>query len=239
MLKITDLTKIYKNGCGIRGLNLQVEAGMTYGLLGPNGSGKTTTLKLIAGLILRDSGSIELMELETAENFEQAMRQTGFVFESAVHYGNLSAYDNMLMVARYYPEIPRSRIDELLDIVGVYDMREEKTESFSLGMCQRLALAQAMYGYPKLMVMDEPFNGLDIQGMIDIRKIIASLVREGTSFLISSHLADEIEKICTKAGIILNGQLICEDTMEEILKNHTSIEGYYIAKTKEARHAAI
>ena len=239
MLKITELTKLYKNGRGIQQLNLSVGEGQVYGLLGPNGSGKTTTLKLIVGLICRNSGSIEFMGREVSENFEQVMPQIGCMLESAAHYDSLTAYENMLLIARYFPEIPRSRIDELLCLVGIYDSRKEKVGRFSLGMRQRLAIAQSMYNYPKLMILDEPLNGLDIQGMLEVREIIVSLARDGTSFLISSHLAGELEKICTHAGIIQSGRLLCEDTVENILRDYDSIEDYYVAKTKETRHAAV
>ena len=239
VLKITGLTKLYKNGRGVQNLNLSVGEGQVYGLLGPNGSGKTTTLKLIVGLIFRNSGSIEFMGKEVSENFEAVMPQIGCMLESVAHYDGLSAYENMLLTARYFPEIPRSRIDELLTLTGVYDVRKEKVGRFSLGMRQRLSIAQAMYNYPKLMILDEPLNGLDIQGMLEVREIIVSLSHEGASFLISSHLAGELEKTCTHAGIIQSGSLICEDTVSNILENYASIEDYYVSKTEETRHAAV
>ena len=234
MLKITNLTKTYKNGRGIHNLNLTVEKGQVYGLLGPNGSGKTTTLKVIAGLLNRKSGSIEFMGRELAENFEEIIPRIGFMMESVTHYDNLSAYENMLTTARYFPEVPRSRIDELIDLVGLGNSRKEKVERFSLGMRQRLSFAQSMYGSPNFMILDEPLNGLDIQGMLEMRRIINSLAQKGTTFLISSHLASEMEKTCTNAAIIKNGRLICENTVEEILKKYPSIEDYYIDKTEEA-----
>jgi len=239
MLKITNLTKIYPNGRGVRQLNLSVKKGQVYGFLGPNGSGKTTTLKLIAGLLLRDSGSIEYAGREISEHFEETMQNIGCMLESVVHYDNISAYENMLFVARYFPDIPRSRIDDLLNLVGLGDVQKEKAGRFSLGMRQRLAFAQAMYSYPKLMILDEPLNGLDIQGMLDMREMILSLAREGTTFLISSHLASEIEKTCTHAGILQSGKLICEDSIADILKIDSSIEDYYIRKTRESNCAAV
>jgi len=239
MLRIKDLTKTYKNGRGIHNLNLAVEKGQVYGLLGPNGSGKTTTLKLIAGLLNRNSGSIEFNGREVFENFEELIPKIGFMMESVVHYDNLSAYENMLAVARYFPEIPRSRIDDLLDLVGLGSNRKERVGRFSLGMRQRLSFAQAMYNEPDMMILDEPLNGLDIQGMLEMRGIITSLTRKGTTFLISSHLASEMEKTCTNAAIIKAGRLVCEDTVEEILKNYNSIENYYIAKTEEVSHATV
>ena len=239
MLKIINLTKIYKNGRGVHQLNLSVGKGQVYGFLGPNGSGKTTTLKLIAGLLLRDSGLIEYLGREVSEHFEESMQSIGCMLESVLHYDNISAYENMLFVARYFPEIPNSRIDELLKLVGLGDVHKEKVGRFSLGMRQRLSFAQAMYNYPKLMILDEPLNGLDIQGMLEIRNIILSLAREGTTFLISSHLANEIEKTCTHAGIIQAGRLISEGAVEEILKQYSSIEDYYISKTEEACNATI
>jgi len=239
MLKIKKLTKIYKNGRGVHQLNLSVEKGQVYGFLGSNGSGKTTTLKLIAGLLLRDNGSIEYSGQEVSEHFEEAMQDIGCMLESSLHYDSLSAYENMLFVARYFPEIPRSRIDELLDLVGLSDVHKEKVGRFSLGMRQRLSFAQAMYNYPKLMILDEPLNGLDIQGIFEMRRIIQALSREGTTFLISSHLASEIEKTCTHAGIIQFGKLICEDLVEDILKKYSSIENYYIKQTEEVSRAAV
>ena len=233
MLKLANLTKVFKNGRGVHRLDLSVEKGQVYGFLGPNGSGKTTTLKLITGLISRDSGTIEYAGQEVSENFEQAMGDIGCMLESVAHYENLTAYENMRFVARYFPEIPCSRIDELLDLVGLGDVRKEKVGRFSLGMRQRLSFAQAMYNRPKLMILDEPLNGLDIQGMLDMRRIILSLAREGTAFLISSHLANEIEKTCTHAGIILEGKLICQGQVCEILKQYPSIEEIGRASCRE------
>jgi len=239
MLRITNLTKLYKNGRGLSELNLFVEKGQTYGFLGPNGSGKTTTLKLIVGLLTRDSGAIEFMGREISEHFEQSMAKIGCMFETAMLYNGLSAYENILFVARYFPEIQRSRINELLDMVGLAGVQKEKVARFSLGMRQRLALAQAMYNHPQLMILDEPLNGLDIQGIIEVRGIIKNLAREGATFIISSHIAGEVEKTCTNVGILYSGKLICEDTVEEILKHHPSIEDYYISKTKENCNAAV
>jgi len=239
MLKITDLTKLYKNGRGVEKLSLSVEKGHVYGFLGPNGAGKTTTLKLIVGLLSPDSGSIRFMGQEISDHFEQVMPRIGCMLEAPLHYDNFSAYENMLFAARYFPEIPRSRIDELLDLVGLSGVRKEKAGRFSLGMRQRLALALAMYNQPQLMILDEPLNGLDIQGMLEVRGIIKSLAEKGTTFMISSHLAHEIEKTCTHVGILRSGRLICEDAVEVILRDFTSIEDYYIKKTTEGGNAAV
>ena len=239
MLKITNLTKRYKNNRGVHQLDLTVEKGQVYGFLGPNGSGKTTTLKLIVGLLIRDSGAIEFQGQEILEHYEQVMPQIGCVLESVLHYDELTAYENMLTVARYFPEIPRSRIDELLNLMGLRDVSKERVSRFSLGMRQRLSFAQAMYNHPQLMLLDEPLNGLDINGMLEVRKIIQNLAQEGTTLLISSHLAHEIEKTCTQVGIIQLGRLICQDSVQDILQSYPSIEEYYIKKTEEGNLAAV
>jgi ABC-type multidrug transport system, ATPase component len=231
MLTIKNLTKVFPNNRGIFDLNLNIERGQIFGFLGRNGSGKTTTLKLISGLLNSDKGEILFENKPIEENFEQVMRNVGCMFESVAHYNGFSAYDNMLFIARFFQNVPKSRIDEVLEQVGLLKHKKEKVSTFSLGMRQRLAFAQAMYNKPKLMLLDEPLNGLDIQGMLEIRSLIKELAANGVTFLISSHLSAEVEKTCTHVAIIQNGQIIDVTTKDEVLKLYPSVEDYYIKKT--------
>jgi len=232
MLRINNLTKVFPNHRGIFDLNLKIEKGQIFGYLGRNGSGKTTTLKLITGLLHPDKGEILFEDKSIEENFEEVMRNIGCMFESPLHYNGFSAYDNMLFVARFFPDVPKSRIEEVLELVGLSKNKKEKVGTFSLGMRQRLAFAEAMYNNPKLMILDEPLNGLDIQGMLEIRELIKKLAHDGTTFLISSHLSAEVEKTCTHIGIIQDGQIIDTNTVEQILKLYPSVEDYYLKKTE-------
>lgn len=234
ILKIEGLTKLYSNGRGINNLSLTVGEGQIYGFLGPNGSGKTTTLKIIMGLLRKDKGQITIDGIDIEEDFETAVRPVGCMFEATSHYGDLTAYENMRQVARYFPEIPHSRIDELLELVGLGRNKKEKVKKFSLGMRQRLSIAEAMYGRPKLLIMDEPFNGLDIEGVIDIRSTMMRMAsQERATFLISSHMAAEMEKMCTHVCVIKNGALLGSGEVESLMRLYPSLEEYFVQMTND------
>lgn len=235
IIEINNLTKLYKNGRGIKNISLTVEKGDILGLLGPNGSGKTTIMKAILGLV-RSTGDIKIFGKDLHENFEEIMAKTGALIESPAVYKDLTAYQNLKMQTALHPEITHERIDQILDAVHLLQYKNDKAGKFSLGMKQRLGIAMAFVTNPELIILDEPVNGLDIEGVVEVREIIKRLNEErGVTFLISSHMAGEIEKTCNKAAVIYEGELVSFATVEEALKLHPSMEDYFLDVVRERR----
>jgi ABC-2 type transport system ATP-binding protein len=236
-IEITDLTKLYPNGRGISDINLCIEAGDIFGFLGPNGAGKTTAMKVMTGLIRPDRGDVKIFGHSIITEYEQAMAHVGCLIEIAEAYPFLSAYDNLKQHARYYRDIDAGRIDEVLALTGILKYKKEKPRKFSLGMKQRLGLAAALLSRPKILILDEPLNGLDVEGMIEIRKLIQHLAQtEGTTFFISSHLIHDVELTCTRIGIIYNGMIVNVDTTANILNNYATLENYFVSEVDRNGH---
>ncbi|WP_409343127.1 ABC transporter ATP-binding protein [Paenibacillus sp. MBLB4367] len=236
ILNMKQVTKIYGNGRGIRDISLELRAGDVYGLLGPNGAGKTTILKLMTGLIRAKTGSVALFGNDIAEHYEQAMRPVGCMIESADFHDFLNASQYLRMIARYYPHITEKKMDETLELVGLLAVRKDKIRQYSTGMKQKLALAAAVLPEPELVILDEPTNGLDIEGTVIFRKLVKRLAEErGTSFLISSHMIHELEQLCNRVGIVFEGRLRKEGNVSELLQHNQSLESFYIAELQQAR----
>jgi ABC-2 type transport system ATP-binding protein len=230
-MEMTGLTKIYKNGRGINDLNLEVDQGDVFGFLGPNGAGKTTAMKMMAGLIKPDSGDVKIFGASIFEDYVQAMKNVGCIIETAESYPYLTANENLKLFARFYPGVDQKRIDECLEITGLSKYRNEKSEKFSLGMKQRLGVAAAILSKPKLLILDEPLNGLDVEGMLDMRKLIKRLVEEeGTTFFISSHLIHDVELTCTRIGVVYGGKLVNVEYTRNILSDYASLENYFVSE---------
>ncbi|AET67346.1 ABC-type multidrug transport system, ATPase component [Desulfosporosinus orientis DSM 765] len=233
VIEIKNLTKSYGNGRGIEDLNLDIYEGDIFGFLGPNGAGKTTAMKIMTGLIRADQGDVKILGHSVTEEFENAMAQVGCLIEIAESYQFLSAFDNLKQLARYYPEIKHSRIDEVLELTGMSKFKHEKPKKFSLGMKQRLGLAAAILSKPKVVILDEPLNGLDVEGMIDIRKLIQHLAEnEKTTFFISSHLIHDVELTCNRIGVIYNGRILNVESTQTILKNYATLENYFVSEVE-------
>lgn len=231
VLEIKGLTKLYKNQRGIRNLHLDVYRGDVFGFLGPNGAGKTTAMKVMTGLMQPDSGDVNMFGYSIRESFEKAMQHTGCMIETAESYPFLTAYENLRQFSRYYHDVDEQRIDEVLDITGIFRYRNEKTRNFSLGMKQRLGIAAAILSRPQLVILDEPLNGLDVEGMVEMRRLIKTLAEtEKTTFFISSHLIHDVELTCNRIGIILEGRITSVDHIENILSNYASLENYFISE---------
>lgn len=240
VLEVKDMTKIYHNKRGVRGISFDIYRGEIYGLLGPNGAGKTTIMKVITGLCRPNSGQVKIFGYNVADQFELALAKVGAIIETADAYDYLSGYKNLELALRFYPDLNKRRIDEVLTIVGLRPYANEQVKNYSLGMRQRLALASAILSHPEFIILDEPMNGLDIEGMVDIRKLIVGLAREqGVSFLISSHLAHEMELTCQRVGIINHGQLICEGVVTDLMQKYPSLEEYFIEQTKTGRGRSV
>ena len=233
VLSVSSLKKKYRNSRGIENVSFSIRCGEIFGLLGANGAGKTTTMKIITGLITNYSGDVYVDGKPFSDNPAKALRQMGCLVEMPSFYGYMSAEKNLRMAAAFYDigkDKAERRIERLLKLVRLYQYRKDKAERFSLGMKQRLGLALAMIGSPKIYILDEPANGMDIEGIVEIRNIILQLAHEKqTSFLISSHLAPELQKTCDRVGIIHEGMLKETAEMDWILDNYPSLEDYYLA----------
>jgi lantibiotic transport system ATP-binding protein len=201
----------------LENVNLNVPKGSIYGFLGQNGAGKTTTLRLILGLLKNQSGSIKIFEKSFEKNRIEILQKVGLLIENPSIYGHLTAFENLLVWQKVY-QCPKSNIQETLDLVGLENTGNKKTSHFSLGMKQRLAIASALLHQPEILILDEPTNGLDPNGIVEMRELLKKLNQEkAITILISSHLLSEIEKLATHVGIIHKGKILFEDTLESLL----------------------
>lgn len=238
VIEIKELTKVYKNARGITDLSLDVERGEIFGFLGPNGSGKTTTMRVMTGLMKPNTGSVKLFGYDINNDFEKAMVKVGAIVESPEHYLYMTAFDNIRQAARYYPDINKSRIDEVLELCGLIQFKKEKVKGFSLGMRQRLGIAIAIVHKPELLILDEPLNGLDVEGMIYIRKMLKNMAEQDkVTVFLSSHLIHDVELTCTRVGIVLQSKLRAVESMNDILNNYDSLENYFVNEVE--KNAAI
>ncbi|MFC5406198.1 ABC transporter ATP-binding protein [Cohnella soli] len=229
IVQIVDLTKQYRNRRGVQHVSLELRKGDVYGLLGPNGAGKTTLLKLLTGLIRPDSGTISLFGHAIGESFESAMKRVGCMIESADFYDYLSAYEYLRLLGNYYHRIDKEAILYAIDQVGLTPYAHEKIKNFSTGMKMKLALAGAILPNPDLVILDEPTNGLDIEGIVLFRELVGRLSSErGITFLISSHMIHELEQLCNRVGILLGGELVHEGNVANLLMDGNSLEQFYI-----------
>jgi len=235
VLELDNLTKLYKNGRGAEGITFALARGEVLGLLGPNGSGKTTTMKAIAGLVQPTRGSVRICGIDVAQHHEQAMRHTGCLIEAPALYDHLTAYQNLKLAARFYDDVDNARIEEVLHMMEMDKYKKDQVSSFSLGMRQRIGLALALLSSPELLILDEPANGLDIEGMVFVREVVCKAAGNGAAVLISSHLAHEIELCATKAAIIYGGRLLNVESLDVILASHPSLEDYFLAQVAKMR----
>lgn len=233
VIEIKNLTKIFKNGRGIKNIDLEIYKGEIFGFLGPNGAGKTTAMKIMTGLLRQDSGEVKLLGYDITQNFESVMKKVTCIIETAEAYPYLTAYENLKQVSRYYNNIDDKRIDEVLELVGLSKFKNEKPKKFSLGMKQRLGIAAAILPNPQLIILDEPLNGLDVEGMIDVRNIIKKLAEEQqTTFFISSHLIHDVELTCNRIGVLYDGKMLNVDYTENIVNNYASLENYFVSEVQ-------
>jgi ABC-type multidrug transport system ATPase subunit len=205
-----------ENEIVLNNINLQVPEGSIYGFLGPNGAGKTTTLRLILGLLKKQQGDIAIFGKRFEENRVAILKKVGSLIENPSLYGHLTAYENLRLLQKVY-QCQKENIQEVLDSVGLPNTGYKKTSQFSLGMKQRLGIAISLLHNPSLLILDEPTNGLDPNGMIEIRELLKKLNREkAITIIISSHLLSEIEKLVTHIGIINKGRLMFQGTLVEL-----------------------
>jgi ABC-type multidrug transport system ATPase subunit len=213
-------------------INLKVETGSIYGFLGPNGAGKTTTLRLALGLLKKQRGAIYFFGLPFHENRISILKKIGSLIESPSLYGHLTAKENLSLLQKVY-QCPKERIQHVLNLVGLPDTGNKKASQFSLGMKQRLSIAIALLHNPALLILDEPTNGLDPNGIIEVRELLKKLNQEdGITILISSHLLAEIEKLVTHVGIINQGRLLFQGTLDD-LKNRQQLSLSTVFETSD------
>ena len=235
ILEVENITKLYKNGRGVTDVSFTLEPGQVLGLLGPNGSGKTTTMKIIAGLIRPQAGEVSICGVDALTRREAAMRHVGCLIEAPALYEHMTAEENLRLAARFYKNIDKARIDEVLRLVEMEKYKKDKTSAFSLGMKQRTGIASALLSNPELLILDEPANGLDIEGMIYVRDVVKKSAENGGAVLISSHLANEIQQCATHAALMYDGQILGLEKMDDILKSFVSLEDYFLSEVNAYR----
>ena len=216
IVHVENLVKRYDDLIALDHFNLNIAPGEIFGLLGPNGSGKTTTIKLMLGLLNLEQGEIFICGHNVRTDFEAAMSHVGGIIENPEMYRYLSGRQNLEQYARMYGGIPEERIDRLAALVGLEGRLNDKIARYSLGMRQRLGLAQALLNNPALIVLDEPTNGLDPEGIHDLRETLIGLAAQGVSVFVSSHQLSELEQLCTHVGIISRGTLLGVQSMAEL-----------------------
>ena len=220
IIETNNLNFYYGKHHAIHNLNLEVPESSIYGFLGPNGAGKSTTIKLLLGLLKSCEPNIFLFGKEFLVNKYEILTNVGCLIESPSLYRHLTAYES-LKYLNYIYQVGEDRINSVLKIVGLWDDRNKKVRQFSSGMKQRLGIGISMLHCPKLLILDEPINGLDPKGVVETRELLLKLQNEGTTIFISSHILSEVEKLCTHLGIINQGNLIYQGSMSKILSNST------------------
>ena len=216
-LATRGLRKSYGSRRALDGLDLTVPAGVVYGFLGPNGAGKTTTMRLLTGLLRPDAGTIELLGRPFSRADRHRLFEVGALVESPSFYPYLSGRENLLALASAGAETSRRRVDEVLEIVGLRDRSGDKVSRYSLGMKQRLGIAGALLSDPRLLLLDEPANGLDPAGIVAMRETLRLLAATGKTVFVSSHLLAEVQQLADVVGIIAGGKLVREGSMRELL----------------------
>jgi ABC-2 type transport system ATP-binding protein len=221
-MEITMAVKGLKKVIGrkeiIKGIDFVVKKGEVFGFLGPNGAGKTTTIRMLVGLIRPTAGSVEICGYNLATHFPEAMQNLGCIVENPELYPYLTGWENLDMFARMVPGITEARMKEVAELVGLDKRIHDKVKTYSLGMRQRLGIAQALLGKPKILILDEPTNGLDPAGIREMREFIRFLAeQEGLSVFVSSHLLSEIQILCDRVAIIAKGAMQRVDTVENLL----------------------
>lgn len=220
ILSIRGLSKNYGSIKAVDALDLEVKKAQVFGLLGPNGSGKTTTLSIILGLIKPKTGTFEWFGKPLTS---ATLRKVGSILETPLFYPYLSATDNLKIIADL-KQISYHTIDEKLDQVGLLARKKHLFKTYSLGMKQRLAVAAALLGDPEVMILDEPTNGLDPQGIAEIRQLISTIAKSGKTIILASHLLDEVQKVCSDVAVLQNGKCLYTGKVEAIIGNGLSVE---------------
>ena len=233
VLRTNNLTKQYGKRIAVKNLNLEVRRGEIMGFLGPNGAGKTTTIRMALGLIAPTTGSVEILGQEVATHGSRILPRVGALVETPALYLYMSGRNNLRAVASVLGGVPASRIDAVLDLVGLRARQRDRVRTYSLGMKQRLGVAIALLQDPDLLILDEPANGLDPAGIVEMRDLMHRLTAEGKTVFISSHLLTEVQQICTRVSIINLGELVKVSTIEDLISGH----GEFVVTLERAQEA--
>lgn len=221
IITLNNLNKKFGAIHAVNNLSFEIKKGNVYGILGPNGSGKSTTLGIILNVVNKTSGSFSWFDGKLSTH--EALKKVGAIIERPNFYPYMTATQNLELVCKI-KEVPISNIDEKLKTVNLYERRNSKFQTFSLGMKQRLAIASALLNNPEILILDEPTNGLDPQGIHEIREIIKNIAKNGTTILLASHLLDEVEKVCSHVVVIREGIKLYSGSVDEMTASHGLFE---------------
>ncbi|MBA2286573.1 MAG: ABC transporter ATP-binding protein [Ktedonobacteraceae bacterium] len=233
VLQTRNLSKQYGKRMAVDTLSLEVRRGEIFGFLGPNGAGKTTTIRMLLGLITPTSGSGEILGHDVISQRARILPRVGALVETPALYLYMTGRDNLRAVAAVLGGVPEKRIDAVLEMVGMGLRQKDRVRTYSLGMKQRLGVAMALLQDPDVLILDEPANGLDPAGIVEMRDLMHRLSSEGKTVFISSHLLTEVQQICTRVAIINLGKLVTESTVEELTRGH----GEFTVKVERAQEA--
>jgi ABC-2 type transport system ATP-binding protein len=221
ILTVKNLTKKFGYLTAVKDLSFTIEKGNVYGILGPNGSGKSTTLGIVLNVVNKTQG--EFSWFDGAISTHEALKKVGAIIERPNFYPYMTAVQNLKLVCKI-KEVPTDKIEEKLELVGLLDRKDSKFRTYSLGMKQRLAIASALLNDPEILILDEPTNGLDPQGIHQIRQIIKKIASQGTTILLASHLLDEVEKVCSHVVILRKGEKLYSGRVSDMLATHGFFE---------------
>jgi len=221
ILTINNLTKKFGYLTAVKDLSFTINKGNVYGILGPNGSGKSTTLGVILNVVNKTYGEFHWFDGNVSTH--DALKKVGAIIERPNFYPYMTAYQNLKLVSKI-KGVEFSKIDEKLELVGLLDRKNSKFRTFSLGMKQRLAIASALLNDPEILILDEPTNGLDPQGIHQIRELIKEIAKNGTTILLASHLLDEVEKVCTHVVVLRKGEKLYSGRVDEMISSHGFFE---------------
>lgn len=222
ILKISNLNKIFnKHLHAVKNVSFEIKKGNVYGILGPNGSGKSTTLGIVLNVVNKTSGDFEWFGGKVATH--DALKKVGAIIERPNFYPYMTAKENLELVCKI-KGTPFSKVDEKLELVGLLERKNDKFRTYSLGMKQRLAIASALLNDPEILILDEPTNGLDPQGIRQIRDIIKIIASQGTTILLASHLLDEVEKVCSHVVVLRKGEMLYQGTVHNMIENNSFFE---------------
>ncbi|MBU2947059.1 ABC transporter ATP-binding protein [Zobellia uliginosa] len=224
ILTVNHLTKKFGSLTAVKDLSFSIEKGNVYGILGPNGSGKSTTLGIVLNVVNATQGDFEWFDGSATTH--QALKRVGAIIERPNFYPYMTAVQNLKLVCKI-KEVSENKIEEKLELVGLLDRKNSKFRTYSLGMKQRLAIASALLNDPEILILDEPTNGLDPQGIHQIREIIKKIASQGTTILLASHLLDEVEKVCSHVIILRKGEKLYSGRVDGLLASH----GFFELKT--------
>ena len=224
VLQTIGLTKAYGKCLAVKDLNLEVARGEVFGFLGPNGAGKTTTIRMLLNLIKPKDGEVRLFGQSLTRNARSLLPHVGALIEQPAFQSYLSGRDNLIAAGGYTSGVSRSRVDEVLDIVGLRERGTDRYSTYSLGMRQRLGVGAALLTDPELLILDEPGNGLDPAGIVEMRELMRKLAQGGKTIFVSSHILAEVRQVCTRIGIIRGGKLIGVGAVHDLLRSNSRWE---------------